>query len=51
MSIARTSTVISMGSPSARTRSVLRSVAVLVLAGGLTVAVMTGASALVGTWG
>ena len=51
MAIMRSSAVISMGSPSARTRTALRSVAALVLAGGLTAVVMTGAHALVGAWG
>lgn len=51
MTIMRTSAVSSMGSPSAHTRAALRAVAVLVLASGLTAAVMTGAHALVGAWG
>lgn len=41
----------SMGSPSVRTRRIVRGIASLVLAIGLTAGVMTGAYALVGTWG
>lgn len=47
----------SVGSPlirartSVRSRQILRSVSALALAGGLTLAVMTGAYALVGVWG
>lgn len=51
MTIMRSSDVISMGSPSVRTRSLVRALSALVLAGGLTAVVMTGAHALVGTWG
>lgn len=51
MTITPMSNVISMGSPSVRTRAAVRSISVLVLAAGLTAAVMTGAHALVGTWG